>query len=84
MDVRASFEYCVNRVRQHDYENYLCTFALPPAHRPAALAVRAFNVETAQALGATKEPHIAIMRLQWWRESVAAIHAGNPGKVPKL
>lgn len=83
MDVRSSFQYCVNRVRQHDYENYLSTFALPPHHRPAALAVRAFNVETAQALGATKEPHLALMRLKWWRDSVAAIHAGKPGEVPQ-
>ena len=83
MDVRSSFQYCVNRVRQYDYENYLSTFALPPHHRPAALAVRAFNVETAQALGATKEPHLALMRLKWWRDSVAAIHAGKPGEVPQ-
>jgi hypothetical protein len=40
MDVRSSFQYCVNRVRQYDYENYLCTFALPPHHRPVALAGR--------------------------------------------
>jgi hypothetical protein len=37
------------RCRQHDYSTYLCTLALPARLRPAAFAVRAFNVETAQA-----------------------------------
>jgi hypothetical protein len=30
-------------VRQFDYENYLCTFALPKEYRATAIAVRAFN-----------------------------------------
>ena len=53
-DVRSSFQYCVQRVRQHDYESYLCTLALPKERRLPAMALRAFNVETAQALGATQ------------------------------
>ena len=74
MTLRSAFQYCQSRVRQHDYENYLCTLALPAAHRPAALALRAFNVETASALGAVKEPHLALVRLRWWRDAVAAVH----------
>ena len=38
-DVRSSFQYCVQRVRQHDYEAYLCTLALPKEHRLTAMAV---------------------------------------------
>ena len=44
-----AFAHCAAQVRQHDYTSFLCTVALPPAHRAAAFAVRAFNVETAQA-----------------------------------
>ena len=83
--MKQSLQYCAARVRQHDYENYLCTFALPAGRRPAALAVRAFNVETAQALGAVTEPHLAVMRLHWWKETVAAAmksERGDPGDVP--
>ena len=40
----------------------------------SALALRAFNVETANALGAAKEPHLALMRLRWWRDAVDALH----------
>ena len=77
MTLRSAFQYCQSRVRQHDYENYLCTLALPAAHRPAALALRAFNVETASALGAVKEPHLALVRLRWWRDAVAAVHRAD-------
>ena len=80
-DVRSSFQYCVQRVRQHDYESYLCTLALPKERRLPAMALRAFNVETAQALGATKEPHLALMRLRWWKDAVASA-AGRPDAVP--
>lgn len=80
-DVRSSFQYCVQRVRQHDYEAYLCTLALPKEHRLTAMALRAFNVETAQALGATKEPHLALMRLRWWKDAVAAA-AGDRDATP--
>ena len=73
-DVRAAFAYCSDTVRAHDYESYLCTLFLPRRRRPAALALRAFNVETANALGAAKEPHLALMRLRWWRDAVDALH----------
>ena len=79
--MRSSFQYCVQRVRQHDYEAYLCTLALPKEHRLTAMALRAFNVETAQALGATKEPHLALMRLRWWKDAVAAA-AGDRDGIP--
>jgi phytoene/squalene synthetase len=74
MSVASAFEYCATRVRQLDYENYLCALFLPREHRPAALALRAFNAETASALGATKEPQLALMRLKWWRDAVDAAH----------
>ena len=44
--------------------------------------MRAFNVETAQVLGSTKEPQIAQMRLQWWRDAVGDICAGKPPEHP--
>ena len=74
MSVASAFEYCATRVRQLDYENYLCALFLPREHRPAALALRAFNAETASALGATKDPQLALVRLRWWRDVVDAAH----------
>lgn len=74
MSVASAFEYCAARVRQLDYENYLCALFLPREHRPAALALRAFNAETASALGATKDPQLALVRLRWWRDVADAAH----------
>jgi NADH dehydrogenase [ubiquinone] 1 alpha subcomplex assembly factor 6 len=82
MSVASAFEYCATRVRQLDYENYLCALFLPREHRPAALALRAFNAETASALGATKEPQLALMRLKWWRDAVDAAHDADENSLP--
>jgi hypothetical protein len=82
MSVASAFEYCATRVRQLDYENYLCALFLPREHRPAALALRAFNAETASALGATKEPQLALMRLKWWRDAVDAAHDADEDLPP--
>ena len=81
MSVASAFEYCAARVRQLDYENFLCALFLPREHRPAALALRAFNAETASALGATKDPQLALVRLRWWRDVVDAAH-GAGAEIP--
>jgi len=80
MSVPSAFSYCADRVRTLDYENYLCTLFLPKEHRAAALALRAFNVETASALGVTKEPQLALMRLKWWSDVVDTIHERTGGE----
>lgn len=35
--------------RKRDYEGFLCSLLLPAESRPSAFALRAFNVELAQA-----------------------------------
>lgn len=67
---RHAFEYCASLVRTHDYASFLCAAALPPPARPAALALHAFNVETALVLGTVKEVPLALMRLRWWRDAL--------------
>ncbi|KAJ6663939.1 hypothetical protein lerEdw1_008893, partial [Lerista edwardsae] len=41
--------YCVELLRKRDYEGFLCSLLLPAESRPSAFALRAFNVELAQA-----------------------------------
>ncbi|HRK42271.1 MAG TPA: squalene/phytoene synthase family protein, partial [Gemmobacter sp.] len=48
------------------------------ADRPALAVLYAFNAELARAPWASKEPMIAEMRLQWWRDTVEA-EASSPG-----
>lgn len=47
-NAKASLDYCVDAVRKHDYEHYLCALLVPRGARDAAFAVRALNVETSQ------------------------------------
>jgi NADH dehydrogenase [ubiquinone] 1 alpha subcomplex assembly factor 6 len=50
---RADFAYCADLVRKSDPENYLWAMELPKGpQRAVALALRAFNVETATAADA--------------------------------
>lgn len=61
-------------MRRHDYEGYLCSLSLPKEYRAAAFAIRAFNVETVQAIENAKEPTLGLMRLQWWSSAVDDIY----------
>ena len=52
--------------------------AAPVALRSMLFPLYAFNLEVARAPWLTKEPLIAEMRLQWWRDALAEIGAGGP------
>ena len=57
-------------VRRRDPDRYFCALFAPEAGRPALLTLYAFNHELARALEVTREPGLALIRLQWWREVV--------------
>jgi phytoene/squalene synthetase len=51
--------------------------AAPPAARQALAVLYAFNLEVARAPWASKEPMIAEMRLQWWRDAIEDLGRGT-------
>jgi phytoene synthase len=57
-------------VRRHDPDRFLTALFAPADKRPALLALYAFNHELARAREAVREPPLALIRLQWWREVV--------------
>ncbi len=57
-------------VRRHDPDRFLTALFAPPEKRDALLTLYAFNHELARAREVTSEPHMALIRLQWWREVV--------------
>ncbi len=57
-------------VRRHDPDRFLTALFAPPDKRDALLALFAFNHELARAREVASEPHMALIRLQWWREVV--------------
>jgi phytoene synthase len=57
-------------VRRHDPDRFLTALFAPPEKRAALLVLYAFNHELARAREVAREPALALIRLQWWREVV--------------
>src|SRR5579872_3875823 len=57
-------------VRRHDPDRFLTALFAPPEKRDALLTLYAFNHELARAREVVTEPMLALIRLQWWRETV--------------
>jgi phytoene synthase len=57
-------------VRRHDPDRFLTALFAPPEHRDALLTLYAFDHELARAREVTSQPHLALIRLHWWREVV--------------
>ncbi|ETE71184.1 hypothetical protein L345_03002, partial [Ophiophagus hannah] len=84
------FILCISRKR--DYEGFLCALLLPAESRASVLALRAFNVELAQAVFKTgfgtgirdsvTEKTIGLMRIEFWRNAVEDIYQDNPPQQP--
>lgn len=70
--------YCAQILRRQDPERYLTALFAPAARRPALFALYAFNLELARARESVREPLMGRMRLQWWRDTLSDIFAGQP------
>ncbi len=57
-------------VRRHDPDRFLTALFAPADKRDALLTLYAFNHELARAREVVSEPMLAMIRLQWWRETV--------------
>ena len=67
---------CAALVERGDPDRFLATMAAPPVARESLFPLYAFNLEVARAPWVTQEHLIAEMRLQWWRDVVAAPASG--------
>lgn len=66
----ASHRYVLDLVRAADRERFLAALFAPEPARRGLLAVLAFNHELARTRMVTREPLLARIRLEWWREAV--------------
>jgi len=73
--------YIADQVRRDDHDRYLCALFAPAAVREDLFALLAFNAEVARVRESVTEQLIGRMKLQWWRDLIAAIYEG--GQVPK-
>ena len=79
----ASHRYVLDLVRNADRDRFLGALFAPEPARTDLLALLAFNHELARTRSVTREPMLARIRLEWWREAVAeAARAGKPRAQP--
>lgn len=68
---------CAEQVRQQDYDHYLCGLFAPEEARAGIYALYAFNAEIARTPELVSEPLLGRIRLQWWRDAIAAAYRGG-------
>jgi NADH dehydrogenase [ubiquinone] 1 alpha subcomplex assembly factor 6 len=65
-------------VRHHDRDRFQTALFAPAARREALFALYAFNYEIARARESVTQPTLGRIRLEWWRENIAAAHDDGP------
>lgn len=79
----TSHRYVLDLVRSADRDRFLGALFAPEPARAGLLALLAFDHELARTRSVTREPMLARIRLEWWREAVAeAAGAGKPRAQP--
>ncbi len=68
---------CAEIVHRADPDRFLAAMAAKPTARDTLFPLYAFNSEVSRAPWVTQEPMIAEMRLQWWRDALEEIQAGE-------
>lgn len=79
-----TLEACARLVERGDPDRFLAVMASPVWTREALFPLYAFNLEVARAPWATREPVIAEMRLQWWRDVVEAARSGEAARAHEV
>jgi NADH dehydrogenase [ubiquinone] 1 alpha subcomplex assembly factor 6 len=65
-------------VRRHDRDRFQTVLFAPATRREALFALYAFNYEIARVRESVTQPLLGQIRLQWWRENIAAAFEGGP------
>lgn len=79
----ASRHYVLDLVRGADRDRFLGALFAPEPRREGLLALLAFDHELARTRAVTREPMLARIRLEWWREAVVeAVGEGKPRAQP--
>ena len=64
-------------VRTQDPDRFLISIFFPPEIRSHLCALYAFNHEIARTREVVTDTHIGLIRLQWWRDALAAFYERN-------
>ena len=69
--------FAAEQVRLYDHDRYLTAIFAPSGTRDHAFALYAFNVEIAKTREVVTERLIGQIRLQWWRDALDKLYAGE-------
>ncbi len=72
------------RVREYDRDRFATVLFAPADRREALFALYAVNLEIAGIRERVREPMMGLMRLQWWRDALEGVWAGDPPAHPLL
>ncbi|MCB9983255.1 MAG: squalene/phytoene synthase family protein [Rhodospirillales bacterium] len=73
----SKLSYCGEQVRVNDPDRFLLSMFLPVAVREDLWTLFAFNHEIAKTREVVSETQLGFIRLQWWRERIGEIYAGQ-------
>ena len=68
--------------RDGEPDRYIAATLSPEAARPGMIALAAFAADLRRIPSVVKEPMMGEVRLQWWRDVIAAFDAGTPSGHP--
>ncbi|HEX6443393.1 MAG TPA: phytoene/squalene synthase family protein [Stellaceae bacterium] len=74
---RSGLSAAAELVRRHDRDRFQTALFAPAREREGLFALYAFNYEVARVREIVREPILGHIRLQWWREVVAAAFEGE-------
>jgi 15-cis-phytoene synthase len=80
--MQDAFAHCEGLVRVADKDRFLTTLFAPAEHRPALLALYAFNLEIARIHEAAHEALAGEIRLQWWSDVLGGAGRGEVAAHP--
>jgi len=75
-------QYCAEQVRRFDPERWLTILVAPATAQRDLTALYAFNLEIARVRESIREPHMGLIRLQWWRDALTEARAGRARQHP--
>lgn len=76
--------HCAGLVRAGDRDRYVAALLASEPAQTHLLALQAFDLELRQIGDRVNEPLVGEIRLQWWRDQLAAMIHGAPGDHPIL
>jgi hypothetical protein len=74
----TSEQFCMDIVKEADYDNYLCGLLHPKEARRGFFAVRAFNCEIARIKdNVHNNAMTGAIRFQWWNDQIETMFEGH-------